>query len=46
MVGEGGVKNSLDPSHGSQALSVAPVLIAVIWLQRSLTVKIDEDSRG
>lgn len=24
----------------------APVLKAVIWLQRSLTVKIDEDSRG
>lgn len=46
MVGEGGVKNSLDPSLGSQAPSMAPVLRVVIWLQQSLTPKIDEDCGG
>lgn len=46
MVGEGGVKNALDPSLGSQAPSVAPALRAVIWLQYCLTLKIDGDCGG
>lgn len=46
MVGEGGVKNALDPSLGSQAPSMAPVLRAVIWLEQRLTIKIDGDRGG
>ena len=37
VVGEGGVKNAPDPSLGSQALSVAPELRAVIWLQKEFS---------
>lgn len=43
MAGEEGVKNSLDPSLGSQALFVAPELRAVIWMQYCLTLKVDGD---
>lgn len=46
MVGEGGMKNALDPSLGSQAPSVASVLRAVIWLQQRLTLQIDGDWGG
>lgn len=46
MVSEGGMKNALDPSLGSQAPSVAPVLRAVIWLQQRLTLQIDGDWGG
>ena len=46
MVGEGGVKNALDPSLGSQALFVAPVHSAVIWLQWHLTLEINGDRSG
>lgn len=41
---EGGVKNSLDPSLGSQAPSMASA--AVIWLQLRLTLEIDRDLGG
>lgn len=37
------MKNSLDPSLGSQALFVAPELRAVIWMQQHLTLKVDGD---
>lgn len=43
MAGEEGVKNSLDPSLGSQALFVAPELRAVIWMQPCLILKVDAD---
>lgn len=35
------MKNSLDPSLGSQALFVAPELRAVIWMESCVTLKLD-----